>query len=62
MFVLNPFGISELGDRNFFCEQEKFNKELQAALFNDRDSLFNKLSQSQLAKTDLQSALLDALA
>lgn len=42
--------------------QEKFNKELQGALFDDSDSLFNTLFQSQLAKTDLYSAVLDALA
>eukprot|EP00438_Fugacium_kawagutii_P029345 Skav212252 [mRNA] locus=scaffold499:142138:144906:- [translate_table: standard] len=43
-------------------DKEKFNTELQAALFDDSDSLFNKLFQSQLAKTDLYSAVLDALA
>jgi|Cyp2metagenome_2_1107375.scaffolds.fasta_scaffold1058916_1 hypothetical protein len=42
--------------------QDKFNKELQGALFDDSDSLFKKLFESQLNRTDLHSALLDALA
>lgn len=43
-------------------DKDKFNKELQGALFDDSDSLFKKLFESQLARTDLHSALLDALA
>lgn len=43
-------------------DKDKFNKELQGALFDDSDSLFKKLFESQLNRTDLHSALLDALA
>jgi len=42
-------------------DKEKFNQELQGALFEDKDSLFSQLFQSQLARSDLQSAILDAL-
>eukprot|EP00913_Durusdinium_trenchii_P030398 g28475.t1 len=43
-------------------DKEKFNQELQRALFTDSDSLFQQLFRSQLAKSDLHSAILDALA
>lgn len=42
--------------------QEEFNRELQRALFTDRDSLFQQLFRSQLLRSDLQSAVLESLA
>ena len=38
-------------------EEEKFNEELQRALFKDTDSLFQQLFKSNFLSTDLQSAL-----